>query len=590
MGPGGRLFKKAKAALEKFATFVVKGLVAGIEKAVKVLSRKVLPAIQGFLDDLTARMLIESKKAEKGLVAKGLFEVLFDMGGQDFSKILGPVFVPLIQALQKAFVTLAPQIGKIFEDLWPLICPYVEKIAMAAGAAFAVGFFPSLLSGLTHVAGGLIFNKGLNMLFGKGTKDAGPGLISRGATWFKNLFAGKSGIFARGWKALRGFGPKLFSGPGFATIGRWFMRLLPKIATGIGALAKGIPFVGTILSAVFGAFDAISYAKEHPEASGERIMAEFAASMLSGITFGLVDLQGDLAEVEEQVKKTVEGARKNMTKMLAKETKEFESEGEKWIRMGNKQAAVVNLLNAALAKKVAAGDLQRWVDEEKQERLSPEFLAEREKLRKQITARVEKEVNAISKAKESQEAAAKMAKAQALTWQIESIADLQTRLKGAREKLKEIDIGQIKTDLLKVSAEFAAMLKVVPEALLESKMSAVDSTAVSTKLIKDLQNLGNVILSLDKVTTMNDKLTPEKLAKVQPVLDAMRGFTGGQLLVSHNLPNTKIVLHVTLDSEKLATEILQVELKTGPQVGPYKQQYVATGKDRTNIPTAQHTG
>ena len=62
------------------------------------------------------------------------------------------------------------------------------------------------------------------------------------------------------------------------------------------------------------------------------------------------------------------------------------------------------------------------------------------------------------------------------------------------------------------------------------------------------------------IVTANEALDPKNIANVVPILDALKGFKGGEISVSHNLPNTKIELTVNLDSKKLGAEMLTVDL------------------------------
>jgi len=641
MGPGGRLFKKAKAAIGKFATFVMEGLGVAIEKAATILSEKVLPAVQGFLDDLTKEM---AKKENKG---KGLFSVLFGMAGKsDWAKKVSPIFKKLMKSLQVAWKKIVPKLKKLWETLWPILEPILWDIGKAAGAAFAVGFFPSLATSLLSLAGGMAFNHILGKLVNPKTATS-PAVMSNLKNFTGRFAQGASKVFKSGFSS-----GKMLTKAGFIGVGIMVAKgIYDGIKAGMNSPKSGAAAFGdaskafgaSILSTMSMGMISPKKISEWADATGDAI-TQGLMMVADGYTLGAFNLTKRIRKAQKEIKEAAQLLADTQARAMKGWRKEAEKGVELTARLYKeslaKAAAAKTAADEAAAKAAAASrryqkgipgehsvDLKAATadraaseaDAKKARADAISFYAQQEALKLVAAGKIEQSSPAYTRAlnnfkveagwnierhmkemaekmkkekitAEEEKRLSKLAVVHTLTAQIESIADLQTRLKASRKNLKKIKMDQVKADLTCVAATFVAMLKVVPEAIMESKMSAVDSTAVSTNLIKDLQNLDNVIVELGKVTQAGDKLTPEKLAKVQPVLDAMKDFTGGHLSVSHNLPNTKIVLHVSLDSEKLATEILQVELKTGPQVGPYKQQYVATGKDRTNIPTAQHTG
>ena len=145
-GVGGSILKKLKSGFNQFATFILKGITSGISAAVGQIGEKVLPAIQKFLDGLASDM---AKEENKG---KGLLSVLFQKASSsDITKKFGPLMEPVLGALQKAFTTLAPKVGKILETAWPLIKPYVMKLAGVMALSFAAGFAKSLIGGIASI-------------------------------------------------------------------------------------------------------------------------------------------------------------------------------------------------------------------------------------------------------------------------------------------------------------------------------------------------------------------------------------------------------------------------------------------------------
>ena len=110
-----------------------------------------------------------------------------------------------------------------------------------------------------------------------------------------------------------------------------------------------------------------------------------------------------------------------------------------------------------------------------------------------------------------------------------------------------------------------------------------------TRLTKELPHMEAAILGIDKVVssvnTAGGKLTNENISKMQPVLDAIKGFKGGKIEVSHNLPNTKIELTVSIDSKKLAEALVAIDLGKSPaSTSPNDRTYLSTQKGQTKLP------
>tara|TARA_Y100000034_G_C6518611_1_gene223108 strand:+ start:115 stop:492 length:378 start_codon:yes stop_codon:yes gene_type:complete len=111
-----------------------------------------------------------------------------------------------------------------------------------------------------------------------------------------------------------------------------------------------------------------------------------------------------------------------------------------------------------------------------------------------------------------------------------------------------------------------------------------------TKITKEGPNMEAMIATIAKISestiaTADHLLTPERIARVEPILDALK-FGGGKLSVKHNLPNTKIELTVNIDSKELGGKLLDVDLGPDPtNPNPNTKFYVQGGGTHTPIPT-----
>jgi hypothetical protein len=91
------------------------------------------------------------------------------------------------------------------------------------------------------------------------------------------------------------------------------------------------------------------------------------------------------------------------------------------------------------------------------------------------------------------------------------------------------------------------------------------------------------------IVTANKSLDPKNIGNVVPILDALKGFKGGEIKVSHNLPNTKIEVAVHIDAKELGSRLIAVDLGAHTGVADayapsaYAKTYIDTSKNMTKM-------
>jgi hypothetical protein len=98
--------------------------------------------------------------------------------------------------------------------------------------------------------------------------------------------------------------------------------------------------------------------------------------------------------------------------------------------------------------------------------------------------------------------------------------------------------------------------------MMDSLGSKIKSMTRSIELPKlgDLTSKGKDIENLaTSLSTAGGTLTKDNVA-IAKLTEVSKNFKGGHLNVSHNLPNTKIDVHVSLDSKKLGSELFKTNL------------------------------
>jgi len=95
----------------------------------------------------------------------------------------------------------------------------------------------------------------------------------------------------------------------------------------------------------------------------------------------------------------------------------------------------------------------------------------------------------------------------------------------------------------------------------------------------------------ENIKTADGKLGSTGAKNITPLVEAMAGFSGGKLVVTHNLPNTKIELGVHIDSREIGREIIAVDLgKNQDGESVYSKSYVKVGAAKhqmTRLPPAK---
>lgn len=111
---------------------------------------------------------------------------------------------------------------------------------------------------------------------------------------------------------------------------------------------------------------------------------------------------------------------------------------------------------------------------------------------------------------------------------------------------------QISNSVSNVPDMFSAMSKRAKSMFSSIEMPKIGDLSAKGK---DIETFATSISSAAG-TLSKDNIAIAKLT------DVSKSFKGGKLSVSHNLPNTKIEVHVSLDSKKLGSEIVKVDLGT----------------------------
>jgi len=98
---------------------------------------------------------------------------------------------------------------------------------------------------------------------------------------------------------------------------------------------------------------------------------------------------------------------------------------------------------------------------------------------------------------------------------------------------------------------------------LGDKMSKLSSSLLpDINISKILPETGKAVENFaTSVSTAAGVLTKDNVA-IAKLTEVSKNFKGGHLNVSHNLPNTKIDVHVSLDSKKLGSELFKTDLGT----------------------------
>jgi hypothetical protein len=607
-GPGGSILTKLKTGFKKFAGFIMKGVALTIETAATKLFDTVLPAIQGFLDKLTTAI---KKEAGKGADGMNIFEILFNMGGGGAAKASAGSFLePVIAALGNAWTSLKPQLEKIWKTLWPIIKPMLKDVATVAGAAFMSGFLSSITSSMITIGGPLL--------------ATGFGKMLKGSGFMKGMGTRMAGM-------VKGLG-----------------KFLPKIT----AALKAIPFLGTIVAAAFGLYDAATFGGDSQDKRLSKLGVHrgvvFAESMLSAMTFGVSDyITGGGMDKLREIEKTINGAVKStavrLNNAVIKEAGANEKLMQTWykeaLKKGDKQGAIGLYAQMQLQKAIASDkDGFSKMSGDVQQTYRTHFLASAKLAAGRNINKIEKAMLAAEDDDKAKKSITKMAAAHKMIGIIDSIADLEKKIVKSTKKLMAIDIVKLQMDidfsmqtlmsaligiskvidadeLLRTSKiigptfdAFGAAIDVMlkPIASLGDKFFQMKSglanigkstteaakimrKAPFTRLTKELPHMEAAILGIDKVVssvnTAGGKLTNENISKMQPVLDAIKGFKGGKIEVSHNLPNTKIELTVSIDSKKLAEALVAIDLGKSPaSTSPNDRTYLSTQKGQTKLP------
>ena len=562
MSSGGKLYASLSKGFEKFAKFLLEGVAKAIEFGVDILSKEVLPAIQNFLDDLVKELASEKNKD------KNIIEVLFGMASKsEMSTSFGKILEPLMTALQEAATKLGPQIGKIFDILWEIaIKPAIDKMIEYAAYSFAIGFAKSLLA-----------------------QAAGAGLKKAGTAFFKKFVsqnAATDAINSPGTtSAIKKFGTGFKSKAG---------KILNSSFKG-GGLATKAGIIGVGITVAAGLYNGITAGMNSPKSGSGAFQdgaQEFGATVLNTLTFGVFGKEGIKKAGEsvgdsindffdwaadgiggtDKFSKATAEARKKLVEAdrLIKEAKEWSAKGRL-----NEMSTAAALLKKEYQKAVIAGskDAQSYYAQMKATEAAyaggfdssdPRFKVLKEKFRREFLRVGEADAAKIIAAAEKKKLTdaekkrvEKMATAQRMISQIEDIGSLQKKLATAVTKLDAINVDQIKKNLSAVSEKLVGALLAIPDALDETKLSAVKSEML-TKITKYSDTLNTTFKPMIKLagtlSSLGDKFKSVETATIE-ISTSMRKapFTK----VTKEMPNLETMI---ANLEKLTFILARADL------------------------------
>ena len=187
-----------------------------------------------------------------------------------------------------------------------------------------------------------------------------------------------------------------------------------------------------------------------------------------------------------------------------------------------------------------------------------------------------KEVNdaAMTAAEKNDSKLAGLLAADEVVKKIEQIKDIPARLKVLQKELKGIDEAEVKTS---ITLLFKKLGKISDIMVTESKTFGDSSGSIAIALGGVTDGLGNldiIFQRLDAVMSLDHLSDPKKAEAIVKSIQTMKGllkpavasvgavqpFSGGHLEVTHNLPNTNIIVDVHLDAKKLGKTVGRVNI------------------------------
>lgn len=530
---------EARTAFAAFFKDPVKGFETFIETMKNMINKHFGSGADGALSLMTegidkftkmaGGILGKSITLISGLIVDGLKGLTDIIAGRKKAVVPGAaeakgfaanIFGPLKDALFEALPKIGDALGDVFSAIWKRIKKWWENEGKAKAmelwdkygyifkTIMILKFGPSILSaigGISNMLGG-----GFNLL------SKSP--VVMGA--IKNAALSLSGSFAK------------FMDPSNSTfllsLGKFFpnlslniMSVFSKALPFLKGLVSKIPIIGTIISALVGIFDAYKFG-DSPEDkalmdAGMGKFDAFTSGMLKAMTFGLVDLRGDLEaetkRVKELAKKAAADQAEGFKEAADESQKAAESAAVQALKEGNKEDALSYMAKAELQKAIASGqfDMSKMTSEQYQAAQKKFREDAKERLRPELDKKFKEVQDSVIKEaanKKEMERAAQIEKSKTLVEQVKDIAELQKEVDSGLEKINsalksdvfEKKLDEFATKIAKIYPKIEDAAKKIASARTQSFNIIDEGNPVESlvKIFKSVVSLGDIVSNASK--------------------------------------------------------------------------------------------
>jgi hypothetical protein len=635
--PAGPLFKMMKEGFEKLIPQLASGLGSLLVTATEKLVVPFVKGLTGFFQ----------KVGEKMKGGAGVYDAIFGSLTEGFDTSgTSEMFAPLLQSFSEIAKKIGPLLEPLWNEAKPVLEPILKDLGELAVGAFLSGASASLLGSAASWFSGISMLFNVSRFFGAGAGGGGGGgFFGSMKTFFTNGFTKLFGIVTKVLKgllkklpligAILSIGDALIDA--FQFEGTFAEKVTEFGASFLSSLTFGLVDKDTIKNAgeKIGEWlwDKVTFT------SDEEIAKREAERKASADHFAQQAIEND----KKTKKQILDGIKTNNQKL--NDLLEGGMSNKDAILQNMAETAALQEMAKLKDNKghFLTGDKYTAKLKELTDKYRGEFAPKVEEAIK--TAQEKKAADAAQAIKDEaerkeQEFLDGIAKAQKVASQVQDLVKLESDLKKAKDKIKTLNPESLGASLKAIMPKYVEAFKAIAEAFntpeikkaitdaspaisemektyekimspIETMSKTVNLLATSIKGIKDQTAQMNadliaapfskVLKALDQknglvdvvnkihemsleILTANYILAPESLANVKPIVDAIADFKGGTLKVQHSLPNTKIELTVNIDSKKLGTELLQVDLgdsNASPKVRT--STYFGTGQQPTKI-------